>query len=173
MLRDLFTWKSTIRKLRDELQKVVLVSEAAIIDRDNLAQEAKELKDSAVYATSEMDRVSHVKACLQDKECLVGGRPFIEAGLYNWLNINNPIYLDFLFPDVPLAILVKPNMDVCPGAYKHTDVRVGNRISQEAAYVTVVCHRAGVPLMVVEPEDKTDVYTIALKVRKALESWKE
>ena len=118
-------------------------------------------------------RRARVISALMVKNSPLAKRSFIVGGVYHWKDAQSPdyedtLFLDFVWPDVPLSIKVSSR---CYAPYTKG---VGTRrfweeaVEQESRTVEI-CGRSGMPLLVIGPNDPVDEYTLVEVVSRLTE----
>ena len=121
------------------------------------------LKRNAAWLS---ERKSDVITSLTDQASPLYNKPYVEGGTYHWM-VEEPIHLDFFFPEYQLAVKVTGREY---GRYDYVEDYVPSRKfwearTKEESFVQDVCQRGEIPLILITPDDPVDVYSLVVRLR--------
>jgi hypothetical protein len=114
-----------------------------------------------------VERRRQVIECLTHDVCPLKTKPYISGGTFNWF-VEEPVRLDFYFPDENLAVRVAGRHY---GPWDAVSEYTPSRKFWEARtkydfFLQDVCARGDIPFILVSPDDPINPFAFAVKLRE-------
>jgi len=102
-----------------------------------------------------------VQAVLEE---LMEDLPYIADGTHHWTGSEHDVFLNYLYPELPLAVLIVPRTYI----RKYAKEKIWKLCVANVSYSIRICKKVDIPLIVIYPDDPIDKYTLANRIEEVL-----
>jgi len=110
-------------------------------------------------------RLEQVRQTLTCPDGPLSEYPYIEHGTYHWQNVKESVALDLVFHELPLAIIVTKRFYGKYTPFTSSKKTWEAYMKQESRNIHY-CKLANFPLLVIQPNDPINQYSLSLAIGK-------